>query len=214
MFDPATNAPTATTLLADSNANGIVCRHNVQPYAQFGLPQPGILPAALATYPRTNVNDAYPANQARPLSKRLSLRPKRRVHYTVTSGCPTVGTTVSIPRHYYTVDSVQFCDQADNTPDGQWRGFGTGVCQAKNDLTVHKFVSYGPFHRWDLIATAAFPSGKPWLLGAAGALTNNAGNSESINYANWYANYATRLNAAKTTSANAFTIPDHRQCSG
>ncbi len=149
--------------------------------------------------------DAYPANRAGPAVNGYPFAQTGAFTTAVTSGCPTVGTTVSIPRHYYTVDSVQFCDKADNTPDGQWRGFGTGLgCQAKNDLTAHKFVKYGPFHRWDLIAATAFPSGKPFLLGAAGALTNNPGNSESINYANWYAKYATRLNAAKTTSANSF----------
>ena len=59
MFDPATNAPTATTLLADSNNNGIVCRHNNFSYAQSGAPASG----GLATYPRTNVGDVYPANR-------------------------------------------------------------------------------------------------------------------------------------------------------
>ena len=42
--------------------------------------------------------------------------------------------------------------------------------------------------------------GRTWLPPSPTAL-----NSEAVNYANWYASYATRLNAAKTTSANAFT---------
>ncbi|MEO8345347.1 MAG: PilC/PilY family type IV pilus protein [Betaproteobacteria bacterium] len=215
LFDPVTNAPTAVTLLTDANTNGMVCRHNVQSYAVFGLPQPGLMPGALATYPRNNVNDVYPANKSGIPVNGYPYSQTGAFTTSVTSGCATVGTTVTIPRHYYTVDvivgtsdTVQFCSMADNTPDGQWRGFGIGVvatdCQAKNDVLSHKYVRYGAFKRWDMIAATAFPSGKPFLAGASGALTNNASNSESINYANWYANYATRLNAAKTTSANSF----------
>ncbi len=130
-----------------------------------------------------------------------------------TSGCPTVGTTIAIPRHYYTVDSVLFCDNRNNTADDQWRGFGTGVCPAdgKNDLTQYKNVKYGPFHRWDLYAAASapspiynpatvYPGGRTWLPASPTPV-----NSEAVNYANWYAGYATRLNAAKTTSGTAFS---------
>ena len=52
-----------------------------------------------------------------------------------------------IPRHYYTIDSIQFCDNIDITVNGQWRGFGAGVCKPANDLTQFQNVKYGQFHR-------------------------------------------------------------------
>ena len=169
----------ATTLLQDANGNGIVCRHNNQTYAVSGVP-----PLAgrivhlsahatlgdVATPPtrRASTVNGYPFSQTGAFTT------------AVTSGCPTVGTTVAIPRHYYTVDSVLFCDNRNNTADDQWRGFGTGVCPAdgKNDLTLYKNVKYGPFHRWDLYAAAAapspiynpatvYPGGRTWLPGVA-----------------------------------------------
>ncbi len=203
LWDPATNAelvPT-TTLLQDSNANGLVCRHNNLIYAVSGVPAAG----GLATYPRINIGDVYAANKT-------GIAPYTQLgHFgaggsgrTITAGCPTVGNTVAIPRHYYQIASVQFCDQKIGTPNVRWRGFGTGVCQANNDLGKHQYVQYGQFTRVDLFATnpVPFPNGRVWLAGAS----PSPANSESINYANWYAYYATRLNAAKTTSAIAFSF--------
>ena len=45
---------------------------------------------------------------------------------------------MQIPRHYYVIDWVQFCDNRDVTVNGQWRGFGAGTCQASNDLQQFK----------------------------------------------------------------------------
>ncbi len=72
-------------------------------------------------------------------------------------------------------------------------------------------MKYGPFHRWDLYAAASapspiynpatvYPGGRTWLPASPTPV-----NSEAVNYANWYAGYATRLNAAKTTSGIAFS---------
>jgi hypothetical protein len=160
LFDPATNAALvpATTLLQDANTNGIVCRHNNQTYAVSGLPLAG----GLFSYPRTvaTPGDVYAANKTGATVNGYPFSQTGAFTTAATSGCPTVGTTVSIPRHYYTVDSVLFCDNRNNTADDQWRGFGTGVCPAdgKNDLTLYKNVKFGPFHRWDLYAAAAAPS--------------------------------------------------------
>jgi type IV pilus assembly protein PilY1 len=206
MFDPATNLPKSPvrTMLTDSENEGMVCRHNMQSYVVYGLPQPGLLPAALATYPRTQILDVYAANKTG-LTNPMGYVFNQTGAFTqqITSGCPAIAQPVAIPRHYYTIASVQFCSSADNTPDGQWRGFGTGACQAQNDLVKFRHVKYGPFTRWDLITTGTFPSGKPFLFSGTQSLSNPT-NSESINYANWYADYATRLNAAKTTSALGF----------
>ena len=201
MWDPVANAPGTTTLLADSNGAGVVCRHNNFAYA-VGAVVPGV-----ATYPRTNVNDVDPVN-----------KPGQLGQFTTgaTSGCPPVGTTVAIPRHYYVVDSVQFCDDRIVTADAQWKGFGTGVCKTNNDLARFKEVKYGKFTRIDLFAsnakafpgttnlaaqTTPYPTGRAWLASAPAGPDN----SESINYANWYAYYSTRLLAAKTTSSIAFS---------
>jgi type IV pilus assembly protein PilY1 len=212
MWDPVAKATTATTLLQDSNGNGVVCRHNNQTYAVAGTPLPSNGPSGMFVYPRTNISDVYPANKTG-----VAPYTQTGAFTTSTTGsCPTIGTTIAIPRHYYTVDSVQFCDNRINTADDQWRGFGTGVCQAKNDLTQYKNVKYGPFHRRDLYAAAAtvtsiaVPAYTPTTADAAGrtwlAATPTPANSEAVNYANWYASYATRLNAAKTTSGTAFSF--------
>ncbi|MFO1412486.1 MAG: PilC/PilY family type IV pilus protein [Burkholderiales bacterium] len=223
LWDPYTNANVAagTTLLADSNAAGVVCRHNNQSYTIAGVPSVG----GLFSYPRTNLGDVAPANKAGgttpfgyPLTQTGAFTTQ------ITGSCPTVGTTVQIPRHYYVVDSIQFCDNRTVTADVQWRGFGAGACQSRNDLARYKEVKYGTFTRVDLFPTNAlpfpgnanfaatgsgqYPKGTPanpsyrvWLA------SSNPGpdNSESINYANWYAYYSTRLLAAKTTSATAFS---------
>jgi type IV pilus assembly protein PilY1 len=208
MWDPVAKASGVQTLLTDSNGAGVACRHNNQNYAVAGAPLPSNGPTGLFTYPRTNINDVAAANKT-------GIAPYTQTGaftQSTTGGCPTVGTTVAIPRHYYTIDAVEFCDNRNNTADAQWRGFGTGTCQAKNDLTQYKNVRYGPFHRWDLYASASgispiynpatvYPGGRVWL-----AASPTPANSESVNYANWYAGYATRLNAAKTTSGIAFSF--------
>lgn len=223
LFDPFTNANLvpATTLLADSNAAGLVCRHNNQTYTITGVPSAG----GLFTYPRTNSGDVDPANKVGGTTpKGYALLQTGAFTQAVSSSCPTVGQTVQIPRHYYVVDSIQFCDNRIVTADVQWRGFGTGACQSRNDLARYKEVKYGTFTRVDLFPTntlpfpgssgfaatgsGQYPKGPPsnpsyrvWL-----AATNpGPDNSESINYANWYAYYSTRLLAAKTTSATAFS---------
>lgn len=223
LFDPYTNANVASgqTMLADAGANGVVCRHNNQTYTITGIPAAG----GMWTYSRTNAGDVDPANKAggtTPLG--YPLTQSGAFTSSISSSCPAVGQTVQIPRHYYIADKVEFCDDRIVTADAQWRGFGAGACQVANDLSHYKEVKYTKFTRVDLFAgntmpfagnanfaatTAGyFPKGPPgtpssrvWLAGA----TPGPDNSESINYANWYAYYSTRLLAAKTTSSQAFS---------
>ena len=197
LWDPVANAPSATTTLQDSNAQGYACRHNNQVYAVSGAPAAG----GPYTYPRTNLGDVYAANKT-------GVAPYTQAGQftTVTvSGCPTIGTTINIPRHYYTIDSIAFCDNTDNTVNGAWRGFGTGACKPANDLTQFENVQYGAFHRIDLVAgrtynyidqVTQFPFTRTYA-------------QEITNYANWYAYYRLRAHAAKTTSSLAFNALDN-----
>lgn len=215
LFDPYTNAPLTpnVSMLDDANDKGIVCRRNNRTYAVMGMPNVG----GIATYKRTNVDDVYPANKAGGTTPYgYGLSQTGAFTQAVTSACPVVGTTVQIPRHYYVVDSVEFCNSRVLTPNDQWRGFGTGTCVANNDLQQFQEVKYGKFTRVDLFPTNAAPfpgtgdfpaSATPYPMGRVWLDTGNPvpETSESVNYANWYAYYSTRLLAAKTTTSQAFS---------
>ena len=124
----------------------------------------------------------------------------------VTGSCPAMPSTVGVPRHYYTVDSVQFCASQDNTNHIQWRGFGTGVCSTKNDFTTNFYPLYGNFKRISLINDGRVFNYTDPVFGTA--LTRTYA-EEMTNYSNWYAYYRTRLLAAKTTSSIAFNNLDN-----
>ena len=199
LFNPATNTQsTTTTLLQDSNAQGYACRHNNQIYAVSGAPAAG----GLFTYPRTNLGDVYAANKTG-----VGLYTQQGKFTTaVTSGCPTIGTTINVPRHYYVIDSVQYCNAADATVNGAWRGFGTGVCKTANDLTTYVNIKYGQFHRIALVndgRTYAYTDQATQLP------SSRTYAQEIINYANWFAYYRLRSLASKTTSALAFNNLDN-----
>lgn len=182
-----------TTLLDDANGAGVTCRHNNIT---------GTYVADRFTYPET------PAN-ANTYSKAVN-----------DSSCGNVN-TVAIPRYYYTAASVEFCDKqyvqstvAATTvvsANNQWRGFGTGTCKIKNDLTTYKYVKYGQLKRVGLVndgRTFAFVD----------PFTEEAGTrtyaEEMTNYANWYAYYRTRVLTAKTTTAIAFLNVDQTYRAG
>lgn len=215
LFNPYTNAVVVPnrSMLDDANGDGVVCRRNNRTYAVMGTPGVG----GLATYGRTNIDDVYPANKAGgTTSYGYALAQQGKFTQGVTSGCPTVNSTVQIPRHYYVVESVEFCDNRNMTANDQWRGFGAGTCAPGNDLQRFKEVKYGKFTRVDLFpgnalafpgagefgpSATPYPGGRVWLdTGDPRPET-----SESINYANWYAYYSTRLLAAKTTASQAFS---------
>jgi Tfp pilus tip-associated adhesin PilY1 len=182
-----------------SGAPGTTCRHNNYTYAVGGAAGLFKYSASAPAYPGEGAGTAHKFDTA------------------VTNGCPAVGTVVQIPRHYYVIDKVEFCDNRNVTPDAQWRGFGAGTCVENNDLQRYKEARFGKFVRVDLFpsntrqfaGTTAFPySGAVYPGGRAWLAPPPAGpdNSESINYANWYAYYSTRLNAAKSTTATAFSF--------
>jgi len=123
----------------------------------------------------------------------------------ISSGCPAnIPTTVAIPRHYYVVDSVNFCTTPNTTSNAQWNGFGLSACQGKNDFATHKYVQYGQFHRTDLVAGRMYP----YVDAVSGAAGSRTYAQEAINYGNWYAYYRTRILAAKTVSSIAFSFLD------
>lgn len=192
MWDPSTNAVKVpnTTLLADSQGLGQVCRRNNQTYATGGA-------AGLFKYGGTYLGDVSAADQALGMQGKFTTQ--------VTSGCPGVGQTIAIPRHYYTVDSVQFCDNRILVNNDQWKGFGTGACQSKNDFTTFTYVKYGQFQRIGLVNDGrTFAYTDPFT----GVPATRTWAQEMTNYSNWYAYYRTRVLAAKTTTAIAFSFLD------
>ena len=148
-----------STLLDDANGAGTTCRHNnnVGAYvtSRFALPE---LPATSSNYSKL-VND---------------------------SSCGVLPTTVPIPPYYYTASTVEFCNtqktQASD-PNDQWRGFGKGTCQAKNDQTTYKYVRYGTMTRVGLVSGRTYTYTDPFT-GVAGTRTYD---EEMTNYANWFA---------------------------
>ncbi len=106
---------------------------------------------------------------------------------TVTGGCPTYASTISIPRHYYTVAFVEFCQNVNVTANAQWKGFGVnipaGTCQSKNDFTTFTYVHYGTFTRVTSSTTAAH---SPSSTRIPGFRARARWAQEMTNYANWY----------------------------
>ena len=153
------------------------------------------------TYPRTNLGDVYAVNKAGPAPYTQT----GAFTQAITSGCPTIGATIAIPRHYYQIASVKFCDTIDTTANSQWKGFGIGACKASNDLSAHQIVQYGQFTRVDLINDGRTFAYVDQITGLPGTRTYA---QESQNYANWFAYYRLRAHAAKATSSLAFSLLD------
>ncbi len=89
--------------------------------------------------------------------------------------------------------------------NGQWKGFGTGMCKPANDLTTYKNVKYGQFHRFDFVNDGRT---YPYIDQVTSLPMSRTYAQEIINYANWYAYYRLRAHAAKTTSSLAFNLLD------
>ena len=134
-----------------------------------------------------------------PYRKRERSRPQA-----VTSGCPTIGTTIAIPRHYYQIASVQFCDTS--TPPRTRSGKASASAPARRPTTCssHQIVKYGQFHRVNLIAGRSFPYTDQFT----GLPATRTDVQEFQNYANWFAYYRLRAHAAKATSSLAFSLLD------
>ncbi len=184
VWDPVLKVYTATTLLQDAQltngGTGTVCRQNNFDYT--GIGGPAASPVNYTTLP-------------------LNANFKK----TVTGGCPTFASTIAIPRHYYTVASIQYCQNKNTTVNAQWAGFGVAPCQSKNEFTTYKYVSYGTFTRVNLINDGRTFSFVDPYTSLPGTRTYA---QEMTNYANWTSYYRTRVLAAKTTTAIAFNFLD------
>lgn len=195
LWDPVAMVPTTTTLLMDANGAGEVCRHNNQTYA--GGPA-----AASFNYPDAKYNTG-------PNSL---------------SGCPSVGPTALVARHYWKT-SIEWCSNRIPTNDPSiWRGYGNpAACQDDRSL-VYKWPR---FYKWgvpktdpaylDNIANPAFEkvnlvSGSSYThtfyRNGAWRTINRTYAQEMTNYANWFAYYRTRIQAAKTVISQNFTYLD------
>jgi type IV pilus assembly protein PilY1 len=193
-WDPVAGAPTTTTLLQDANGAGEVCRHNNQTYVIGGVAGPFKYSAGAAAYP----GDVSPANAAAGQTGKFN-------QAATAAGCPTIGTTVNVPRHYYTISSVQFCNAVDGIANDVWKGFGTGACQTKNDFVNYKNVKYGTFTKISIINDGRTFAYTDQVTGAAMARSYA---QETQNYANWYSYYRSRILATKTSTAIAFSFLD------
>ena len=194
LWDPVAKAPTTTTMLADSNGAGEVRRHNNQTYG--GGPAAG------------HFNFPMP-----------STRPQWH------SGCSAVGATVAVPRHYWKT-SVEWCSgRLAITDPSIWRGYGQGgTCRDDRDATYR----WPRFYKWgvpktdaaylDNVTHAAFE--KVSLTSTIASYTIRSGATrvatitrtyaeEMTNYANWFAYYRTRIQAAKTVISQNFTYLDN-----
>ncbi len=100
---------------------------------------------------------------------------------------------------------MQFCKNKDLTNNDQWKGFGVAPCQSKNDLTTFLNVAYGTFTRVDLVNDGRLYNYVDPYTGVAGTRTYA---QEMTNYSNWFSYYRTRVLAAKTTTAIAFSFLD------
>jgi type IV pilus assembly protein PilY1 len=200
LWDTVANKASTTTMLADANGAGVVCRHNNQSYS--GGPV-----AAPFNYPDAKYTQA------------------------VTSGCAGVPANAAVKRHYWKT-SIEWCSTALplNHPS-IWRGYGDpSDCKDDRDATY----KWPRFYKWgvpktdaayaDNIAHAAFEkvdldptksyTHTFFRNGQWRTITRNAPGSgdprfdEMANYANWFAYYRTRIQAAKTVISQNFTFLD------
>ena len=197
LYDPVLKTNTGPTMLADANGNGDVCRHNNQAYPDGTVALPFNYSAAHAKYKTA-----------------------------ITSGCPAVNGFGQIPRHYWKT-SVEWCSSKITTNNDKWRGFGlAGTCQDEHDL-AHPYprfykwgvpktdaayldnYTYGAFQRVDLPAppSTVTYTHTYWKSGAFTTITRTHA-EEWTNYANWFAYYRTRIQAAKTVISQNFSFLD------
>jgi type IV pilus assembly protein PilY1 len=196
LVDPITKVATGVTILQDSNGAGEVCRHNNQAYADGTIALPFNYSTAHAKY-KTQINS---------------------------SNCGSVASTANVPRHYWKV-SIEWCNNRIAVgADNKWRGFGTGTCQderdashpyprfykygvAKTDPAYADNVTYSAFERVDLTAAKA-PFVHTFQRAGSPVTITRTYIEEMTNYANWFAYYRTRIQAAKTVISQNFAFLD------
>ncbi len=185
-YGTTTGATGGYTLLNDANGPGITCRHNNST---------GAYVSNRFTYPESTATNGNLYN------KLVS-----------TSHCGTIPSRVSVPNHYYTIASVQFCN-SDRSPPTTTSGGASAPEPARPRTTssTYRFVKYGQFTRVGLVNDGRTFGYTDELTGVAGTRTFA---EEMTNYANWHAYYRTRILAAKTTSAIAFNNVDRTYRAG
>jgi type IV pilus assembly protein PilY1 len=192
LWDDVAGVATATTMLMDANGAGIVCRRN---------------------------NIAYAGVAASPFNYPSGVYTTR-----VITSCPTVPASASVPRHYWKV-SVEWCSGKVTAAGDKWLGFGLpGTCQDEHDLAHPnpRFYKYGvrktdpeyldnyafpAFERVDLVNDGRTYTHNFFRNGNPVTVTRTA-HEEFTNYANWFAYYRTRIQAAKTVISQNFTYLD------
>lgn len=195
LWDPVAGAPGTTKLVDDANGKGLFCRRNNLSYAD-GTPSNPF---------------NYSASHAKYKSQ-------------VTGSCPTVPYMAGIRRHYWKT-SVEWCTTKITTNNDKWRGFGLGgTCQPEHDLAhpYPRFYKYGvrtsdpeyldnytypAFERVDLDPARTAYTHQWYRNGLLQTITRTYA-QEITNYANWFAYYRTRIQAAKTTISQNFTFLD------
>ncbi|HVE50633.1 MAG TPA: PilC/PilY family type IV pilus protein [Casimicrobiaceae bacterium] len=194
LWDPVNQVPTSTTLLADSEGLGEVCRHSNKTYD--GIP---------------GTRFGYPSG---------------RFNTGIRTYCPAVPSVASVPRHYWKT-SVEWCTtriDPSYATHNKWRGFGQGgTCQVEHDDThpYPRFYKYGvargsaehvdndtypAFERVDLVSGSTYTH--TFRRGLLPVTITRTYLEEMTNYANWFAYYRTRIQAAKTVISQNFVYLD------
>ena len=188
-------------MLADANGAGIVCRHNNQSYA--GGPVAGAF-----NYPDAKYKNA------------------------ITSGCGSAPATAAVARHYWKT-SIEWCSnriptddpsimarlrrpadcQDDRDATYKWpRFYKWGV--PKTDPAYADNTTYPAFERVSLVVGSSYThtftrNGVTRTINRV--YSNGSGDpaqEEMTNYANWFAYYRTRIQAAKTVISQNFIYLD------
>ena len=193
LYNPVTKLNDGLTMIADANGPGEVCRRNNQAYPDGTIASPFNYPNARFT---TQKNGS----------------------------CPTVPGFATIPRHYWKT-SIEWCSSQITTAGDRWRTFGmAGTCQDERTATYRfpRFYKYGvpktdpayldnvaypAYERVDLVSTTPTYTHTFWRSGQFQSVTRSYA-EEMTNYANWFAYYRTRLQAAKTVISQNFTYLD------
>ena len=193
LHDPVTKTNIGITMQQDADGAGEVCRRNNRAYPSGPAAGPFNYPSGLFTAQRTG-------------------------------SCPTVPGFATVPRHYWKT-SVEWCAAKITTSNNKWRGFGApGSCQDEHDAAhpYPRFYKWGvpktdpayldnyanpAFERVDLSSTTPNYTHTYWKNGVWQTVTRTYA-QEMTNYANWFAYYRTRIQAAKTVISQNFTFLD------
>ena len=195
LYNPVSGLNDGPRMIDDANGTGEVCRRNGRAYAVAPVvsASPFNYPAAPYTTAKNNAT------------------------------CGVVPGSASINRHYWKT-SVEWCSAANAAGNDRWRTYGkAGTCQDERTSVFRfpRFYKYGvpntdpayldnytypAFERVDLKPGATFTH-TFWRTGAFQTITRTY-SEEMTNYANWFAYYRTRIQAAKTVVSQNFGYLD------